>query len=401
MSSTCTHADKLLFTPGPLTTSAAVKRAMLRDLGSRDREFMDVVREVRRGLLAAAGVSQEEGYEAVLMQGSGTFGVEAVLTCAAPPGGKWLIVSNGAYGERMARICQVHRIAHAVLRCPEDARPGPAALDRALAADPAVTGVAAVHCETTTGILNPAEALGRVAKAHGKTYALDAMSAFGGVEFDLPASGADFLVSSSNKCVEGVPGLSFCLCRRDALLATSGWARTLSLDLLDQWRVLEETGQFRFTPPTHVVLALARALAELAAEGGVPGRAARYRANQATLLAGMRALGFVEYLAPPLQGPIITSFRYPTDPRFDFPTFYSRLNELGFVIYPGKVSGADCFRIGTIGRIFPDDVRALLRAVETCCHDLLAPARAPRLGTTMSNRQQKASNDLFAESRRQ
>ena len=139
---------------------------------------------------------------------------------------------------------------------------------------------------------------------------------------------------------------------------------TLSLDLLDQWRALEQTGQFRFTPPTHVVLALARALEELAAEGGVAGRAARYRANQATLLAGMRALGFVEYLAPRLQGPIITSFRYPTDPRFDFPTFYSWLNELGFVIYPGKVSGADCFRIGTIGRIFPDDVRDLLRAVE-------------------------------------
>jgi len=356
--------DKPLFTPGPLTTSAAVKRAMLRDLGSRDREFTAVVRAVRRGLLAVAGVSQEEGYEAVLMQGSGTFGVEAVLTCAAPPGGKWLIVSNGAYGERMARICQVHRIAHAILRCPEDARPDPAALDQALAADPAVTGVAAVHCETTTGILNPAEEIGRVAKRHGKTYALDSMSAFGGVEFDLPASGADFLVSSSNKCVEGVPGLSFCLCRRDALLATEGWARTLSLDLLDQWRALEQTGQFRFTPPTHVVLALAQALEELAAEGGVPGRAARYRANQATLLAGMRALGFVEYLAPRLQGPIITSFRYPADPRFDFPTFYGRLNDLGFVIYPGKVSGADCFRIGTIGRIFPDDVRDLLRAVE-------------------------------------
>jgi 2-aminoethylphosphonate-pyruvate transaminase len=377
MSSTGTRTDKLLFTPGPLTTSAAVKRAMLRDVGSRDRELTEVVRAVRCGLLSVAGVSPDHGYEAVLMQGSGTFGVEAVLSCAAPPGGKWLIVSNGAYGERMARICQAHRIDHAVLRCPEDALPDPAALGRALAADPAVTGVAAVHCETTTGILNPAEEIGRVAKRHGKAYALDSMSAFGGVEFDLPASGADFLVSSSNKCVEGVPGLSFCLCRRDALLATEGWSRTLSLDLLDQWRALEQTGQFRFTPPTHVVLALARALEELAAEGGVPGRAARYRANQATLLAGMRALGFVEYLAPELQGPIITSFRYPEGPRFDFPTFSDRLNDLGFVIYPGKVSGADCFRIGTIGRIFPDDVRALLRAVETCCQGLPALARAP------------------------
>src|SRR5262245_26410442 len=373
MSATRTRTDKPLFTPGPLTTSAAVKRAMLRDLGSRDREFTAVVRAVRRGLLDVAGVSQEEGYEAVLMQGGGTCGVEAVLTCAAPPGGTWLIVSNGAYGERMARVCQVHRIPHTVLRCPESARPDPVALDRALAADPTVTGVAAVHCETTTGILNPAEEIGRVAKRYGKTYALDSMSAFGGVEFDLRASGADFLVSSSNKCVEGVPGLSFCLCRRDSLRATAAWARTLSLDLLDQWRALEQTGQFRFTPPTHVVLALAQALGELAAEGGVPGRAARYRANQATLLTGMRALGFAEYLPPELQSHIITSFRYPADERFDFPTFYGRLSDLGFVIYPGKVSGADCFRIGTIGRIFPDDIRALLRAVAICSRGLWRP----------------------------
>jgi 2-aminoethylphosphonate-pyruvate transaminase len=392
--------DKPLFTPGPLTTSATVKSAMQRDLGSRDSKFMGVVRDVRRQLLEAAGVSQEMEYEAVLMQGSGTFGVEAVLTCAAPPGGKWLIVSNGAYGERMVRICQVHRIAHSVLRCPENAQPDPAALDRALAADPTVTGVAAVHCETTTGILNPAEEIGWVAKFHGKTYALDSMSAFGGVEFDLPASGADFLVSSSNKCVEGVPGLSFCLCRRDSLLATAGWARTLSLDLHDQWQTLEATDQFRFTPPTHVVLALAQALEELADEGGVPGRAARYRANQATLLAGMRALGFAEYLPPELQSHIITSFRYPEDERFDFPTFYARLNHLGFVIYPGKVSGADCFRIGTIGRIFPDNVRALLRAIAICSRSLLAPARAPRLGTVVSNDQSKDPEVCFAETRR-
>jgi 2-aminoethylphosphonate-pyruvate transaminase len=356
--------DKRLFTPGPLTTSAAVKRAMLRDLGSRDREFVALVREVRRQLLAVAGVSQGQGYEAVPLQGSGTFGVEAVLTCAAPPAGKWLVVSNGAYGERMARIAGAHGIAHTVLRCPEDARPDPADVDRALAADPAVTGVAVVHCETTTGILNPVVEIGRVARRHGKTYVLDSMSAFGGVVFDLPATGADFLVSSANKCLEGVPGLSFCLCRRDALVRSEGQSRTLSLDLFDQWQALEETGQFRFTPPTHALLAFRQALDELAQEGGVAGRASRYRANHETLVAGMRAFGFTPYLAPELQSPIITSFRYPADERFDFPTFSDRLNDLGFVIYPGKVSRADCFRIGTIGRIFPEDVRDLLRAVE-------------------------------------
>ncbi len=376
--------DKLLFTPGPLTTSESVKRAMLRDLGSRDREFVAVVREVRRQLLAAAGVSQGQGYEAVPLQGSGTFGVEAVLTCAAPPAGKWLVVSNGAYGDRMARIARVHGIAHTVLRCPENARPEPADVGRALAADPAVTGVAVVHCETTTGILNPVEEIGRVVKARGRTYVLDSMSAFGGVVFDLATCQADFLVSSANKCLEGVPGLAFCLCRRDALVRTEGWSRTLSLDLFDQWRALEETGQFRFTPPTHVLLALKQALDELTEEGGVPGRASRYRANHEALLAGMRALGFTPYLEPELQSPIITSFRYPADERFDFPTFYDRLNDLGFVIYPGKVSRADCFRIGTIGRVFPEDVRDLLRAVEQTLAVMFSTGREAPGGVRLS-----------------
>jgi 2-aminoethylphosphonate-pyruvate transaminase len=355
--------DKPLFTPGPLTTSLTVKQAMLRDLGSRDHEFIAAVREVRQRLLAVAGVSREQGYEAVLMQGSGTFGVEAVISCAAPPDGKWLIVANGAYGERMARMAVVHRIKHAVLRCPEDSRPDPADVDRALAQDPAITGVAVVHCETTTGIMNPVEGIGRVVKKHGKTYAIDSMSAFGAVEFDLPSCQADFLVSSANKCIEGVPGFSFCLCRRAALLQTEGWSRTLSLDLYDQWQAMEKNGQFRFTPPTHVILAFRQALDELEAEGGVASRAARYRRNHETTVAGMRELGFREYLPPEMQGHIITSFRYSDDRRFDFETFYDKLNDRGFVIYPGKVTNADCFRIGHVGRIFPADVQALLSAI--------------------------------------
>jgi 2-aminoethylphosphonate-pyruvate transaminase len=209
-----------------------------------------------------------------------------------------------------------------------------------------------------------------VAREHGKTYFVDSMSAFGGVEFDLKECAADFLVSSANKCLEGVPGFAFCLCRRDALLRTRGWSRTLSLDLFDQWQALEKTGQFRFTPPTHVLLAFRQALDELAQEGGIAGRAARYRLNHQTLVAGMRALGFQEYLPSERQGPIITSFRYPADERFDFDTFYGKLNDRGYVIYPGKVSNADCFRIGHIGRIFPADVNGLLLAIEQTVRDM-------------------------------
>lgn len=362
--------DKLLFTPGPLTTSLSVKQAMLRDLGSRDNAFVNAIKAIRRQLLAIGGVSQEQGYEAIPMQGSGTFGVEAVLTCAAPSSGKWLVVINGAYGDRIAKICLVNRIEHTVLKYPEDTLPVAAEVDKKLAEDPAITGVAIVHCETTTGIMNPIEEIGRVVKNHDKTYFVDSMSAFGAVEFDLKNCQADFLVSSANKCIEGVPGFSFCICKREALQQAKGWSRTLSLDLFDQWQVLEKTGQFRFTPPTHAILAFKQALDELELEGGVAGRAARYRQNYQTLVVGMRALGFQEYLKPELQSYIITSFRYPEDDHFDFETFYTKLNERGCVIYPGKVSNADCFRLGTIGRIFEADIRQLLAAIRETVEEM-------------------------------
>ena len=362
--------DPLLFTPGPLTTSATVKGAMSRDIGSRDQEMIGVIRDIRGELLRIAGVSQADGYEAVLLQGSGTFAVEAVLSSAAPPQGHWLIVVNGAYGRRMAQIAAVHKIAHTVLEFAENERPDPLAVEKALCVQPKITGVAVVHCETTTGVLNPIEAIGTVVHNHGKVYVVDSMSAFGGVVFGLAACHADFLVSSANKCLQGVPGIAFVLCRRDALRCTRGWARTLCLDLYDQWQSMEDTGQFRFTPPTHVLLALRQALAELAAEGGVAGRALRYRSNQETLDAGMRWLGFEEYLRPELQSSVITSFRFPRTDRFDFATFSAMLAERGFVIYPGKVSSADCFRIGTIGHLFPADVRTLLSAVESVLRTL-------------------------------
>jgi len=357
--------DKPLFTPGPLTTSVTVKQAMLRDLGSRDFEFMTAIKELRHELLSIGGVSQSGGWEAVPLQGSGTYAIEAVLTCAIPPdGGKWLLLVNGAYGERMAKICTRYRIAHTVLKFGEDTPVDVAQTDAAIRADPGITAVAVVHCETTTGIMNPMEAIGSVVKKHGKAFFIDSMSAFGGVEFKLESSGADFLVSSANKCIEGVPGFSFALCRRDALLATKGWSRTLVLDLVDQWEGLEKSGQFRFTPPTHAILAFRQALHELAEEGGVAGRAARYRCNYEVILHGMRELGFKEYLKPEVQGHIITCFRYPTDLNFHFETFYSKINDKGHVIYPGKLSNADCFRIGNIGRLFENDMKALLAAIK-------------------------------------
>ncbi len=372
--------DKPLFTPGPLTTSQTVKQAMLRDLGSCVDEFIAIVRETRDLLLEVAGVSRQDGYEVVLMQGSGTFGVESVIGSAVPPDGKLLVITNGAYGERIAKIASVLKIELVVYRTAENVVPDAAEVDRLLTEDPGITNVAVVHCETTAGIMNPIEAVGHVVRKHRRVYIVDSMSAFGAVPFDLRACEADFLVSSPNKSIEGVPGFSFVICRRSALEATEGWARSLSMDLFGQWRGLEETGRFRYTPATHTILACRQALYELAEEGGVEGRSRRYRENYETLICGMRSMGFREYLDPDLQGYIITSFFYLDHPRFTYDEFYERLEDKGFVIYSGKVSDVDCFRIGSIGRLFKEDVTALLAAIKTTLAemkiDLAVPATA-------------------------
>ena len=353
--------DKPLFTPGPLTTSRSVKQAMLRDLGSRDTEFIETVRQIREDLLALADAG--DSHEAVLMQGSGTFAIESVISSAIPPDGALLVLINGSYGERIAQIAERHGISVVRKTCAENALHDVSEVDAALSQHPGVSMVAVVHCETTSGIMNRIDEIGQVVRRHGKTYFVDSMSAFGGVVFDFQACNIDYLVSSANKCIEGVPGFGFAICRRSALESTEGWARTVSLDLLAQWRGLERNGQFRFTPPTHTLLAFAQALDELRQEGGVAARAARYRENHQVLVAGMQKLGFEEYVPRQLQGHIITSFRFPTDPRFEFDVFYRLLSDRGFVIYPGKVSDADCFRIGNIGRLFPHHLRTLLLAI--------------------------------------
>ena len=362
--------DKLLFTPGPLTTSLSVKRAMLHDAGSWHFDFSAKVKAIRDRLLELAGLSREAGYGCVLLQGSGTFGVEAVFATCVPPTGKVAVLANGAYGERMVLMLQHAKIDQIVLRTPEDTPNDPAALERTLASDSAITHVAVVHCETTTGILNPIDEVGQVAKRHGKLYIVDAMSSFGAIPIDFAAAGIDYLISSANKCIEGVPGFSFVIARRDALVACEGYARSLSLDLLGQWKTFEKNGQFRYTPPTHSILAFEQALDELDQEGGITARGTRYRRNHEVLVEGMKRLGFRVYLDPKVQSYIITSFYFPTDPKFTFNEFYRRLSDKGFIIYPGKISQADTFRIGSIGRLFESDMRGLLAAIRLTVEEM-------------------------------
>jgi 2-aminoethylphosphonate-pyruvate transaminase len=355
---------KLLFTPGPLTTSATVKAAMLEDVGSRDYVFVNAVKDIRNELLTLGHVSREMGYESVLIQGSGTFGIESVISSAVGKNDTLLVLANGAYGERIVKMALVHQIKHLVLRFPENEIVTPEATEQFLKAHPEVTHVACIHSETTTGLFNPVGAIGAVCKDHNKVFIVDAMSSFGGVEMDIAALKIDYLVSSSNKCIEGVPGFAFAIIKKSELEKCKGQGRTLSLDLYDQWAGLEANGQFRFTPPTLSIMAFRQAMKELAAEGGIPAREQRYKTNKSILDAGMAELGFKRYLDDRIQGHIITSFLYPADPKFNFERFYQQLNDRGLIIYPGKLGKTDAFRIGNIGQIFPDDVRSLLQGIK-------------------------------------
>jgi len=364
----------LLLTPGPLTTSKTVKQAMMQDYCTWDDQYNRIVTDIRRRLVRLAGgaVTGSNGdYTSVLMQGSGTFVVEATLGSTIGPDGKVLVVNNGAYGHRLGQIARRLRIDNVVIDQPETE---PADLDRieqTLAADSAVTHVAMVHCETTTGLLNPAAEVGALARKYGKIYILDAMSSFGGVAMAIGDIGAHYLISSANKCIQGVPGFGFVVAHRPTFEKAKGFARSLSLDLFDQWQTMETGGgKWRYTSPTHTVRALAQALSELDEEGGVAARASRYAENHRLLVEGMERIGFRVLIAPRHQSHIITAFLYPPDAGFSFKPFYEAMKARRFVLYPGKVSNADTFRIGTIGHVFPDDIRQLLGCVADAVSEL-------------------------------
>ncbi len=353
--------DPLLLTPGPLTTSLSVKRAMLHDYGSRDHEFLKLNQEILERLLQI--VNGKSTHVAVPLQGSGTYVVEAMLGCFVPRNGKLLICSNGAYGKRMEKICQYHGRLHTVIEFAENEPVAPREVDLALKKDSTLTHVAVVHSETTSGILNPLDEIAEVVARHGRGLLVDSMSALGAVPVDASQIPFDALCASSNKCLEGVPGVGFCLARQEALINTMGNCPSLSLDLYDQWQAMQTNQQWRFTPPTHVILALHQALDELDREGGVNGRGARYRSNCTVLVEGMRAMGFRTLLPDALQAPNIVTFHMPTDEKFVFAHFYDLMRTQGFVIYPGKLTVLDSFRIGCIGRLHEGDMRRALTAV--------------------------------------
>ncbi len=372
---TLTPGDPLLLTPGPLTTAAETRDAMMHDWGSRDQSFIDANATVRAALLKIANA--EGSHVCVPLQGSGTFVVEATLGTLIPKDGKALILINGAYGTRMGKILDYAGRAYTILETPEDTPPDPAAVADALA-DGAITHVLVVHCETTSGILNPIEDISRVVAEAGRSLIIDAMSAFGAIELDADKVTFDAVMASSNKCLEGVPGMGFALIRESVLEGCKGNAHSLALDLYDQWKAMEGNGQWRFTPPTHVIFAFAKAIEQFEAEGGQPGRFARYSNNCKILVDGMAELGFRTLLPQGLQAPIIVTFHMPSDPAFDFQVFYDKVKDRGFVLYPGKLTVAPSFRVGCIGHLGADEMKAALKAMSEVLDEMGVKTGAPQ-----------------------
>ncbi len=360
--------DPILLTPGPLTTSLPTKMAMLRDWGSWDSAFNAVTAEVRRKLVDVIGAA--DTHVCVPLQGSGTFAVEAAINTLVPRDGHVLVLVNGAYGKRMARLTYLMGRRVSTFEAADNVTITGADVDRLLAKDPSITHVGLIHCETSTGILNPLPEIAAAVARHKRALVVDAMSSFGALPIDARTTPFDALVGASGKCVEGPPGMGFVFVKRDVLAQCAGRCTSLALDLHDQWTYMEKTTQWRFTPPTHVVVALAAALEQFVAEGGQPARHARYARNCETLVKGMAELGFRPFLEPSIQAPIIVTFHAPADPRYTFREFYDRVRDKGFILYPGKLTEVETFRVGCIGAIAADEMRHAVNAIRDTLADM-------------------------------
>jgi len=365
----------VLLTPGPLTTSQDTKSAMLSDWGSWDSAFNEMTASVCRDLVGIVNARSE--HVCVPLQGSGTFAVEAALGTLVPKGRKVLVPDNGSYCKRLVRILGYLGREAVVLPHGEQEPADPARIQAALEADKAITHVAQVHCETGTGILNPLPEIAAIVAAHGRGLIVDAMSSYGAIPIDATAIRFDALIAASGKCLEGVPGMGFVIARRTALEGSGGNSHSLAMDLLDQWQYMQKTGQWRFTPPTHVLAALRAAVDQYQAQGGLAARRARYTENCAALVSGMRKLGLETFLPDELQAPIIVTFHAPPDPKYDFQEFYRRVRERGFILYPGKLTAVDTFRVGCIGAIGPDTLRRAVAAIAEALRDMGVKRFAP------------------------
>lgn len=360
--------DPILLTPGPLTTSLLTKTAMLRDWGSWDTSFNTMTAAMREHLLDI--VNGHGSHTCIPMQGSGTFSIEAAVNTLLPRAGHMLVLINGAYGKRMARLVHMMGRQVSTFETAEDVPITAMDVEQLLLADNSITHVGLIHCETSTGILNPLKDIAQTVQHHGRSLIVDAMSSFGAMKIDAQEIPFDGLVAASGKCIEGPPGVGFVIVRNGALHQCAGNSQSLSLDLYDQWEYMERTTQWRFTPPTHIVAAFNQALKEFIAEGGQINRLARYTANYQMLVTGMQNLGLKPYLKDEVQAPIIVTFFAPDDPRYSFKEFYERVRDKGFILYPGKLTQAETFRVGCIGAIGAQEIMQAVNAIRDVLYEM-------------------------------
>ena len=372
-----THRDAVLLTPGPLTTSLRTKLAMLKDWGSWDSDFIAITARVRQSLLDI--VHGHDSHVVVPLQGSGTFSVEAAVATVVPRDGHVLVLDNGAYCKRAAKLSHLMGRRTTVVPFAEDAAISPEVLQTHLLADKSITHVVMIHCETGAGVLNPLQAVADVCQAHGKGLIVDAMSSFAALEIDARKVHFDALVAASGKCLEGVPGMGFVFIRKAILPQCEGNNCSLAMDLYDQYIYMEKTGQWRFTPPTHVLVALNEAIEQFEEEGGQTARLKRYQSNCSTLVDGMAALGFKPFLDPAIQAPIIVTFHAPADSRYQFKTFYDTAKKNGFILYPGKLTQIETFRVGCIGAIGPVEMAQAVHAIALTLKEMGIASAAPAL----------------------
>ena len=360
--------DKKLLTPGPLTTSMSTKEAMLHDWGSRDQKFIDLNTSILESLIKL--IDGENSYQCVPMQGSGTFAVESMISSLTSRDAGILILINGAYGHRMKKMCSYLNRKCITYEVAEHEQHNIIEIEKIIDANKDLTHVFAVYCETTSGILNPIQEISDLVEKKNLSLFVDAMSAFGALPFSSKNIKFDAVAASSNKCLEGVPGVGFILVKNNVIENAKSNSHSLSLDLYDQWQAMEKNKQWRFTPPTHVLAAFHQAIKEHEKEGGVQGRYKRYSNNCKIICDGMKIIGFEQLLPSELQAPIIITFKQPQNANFDFQQFYNALSEKNFLIYPGKLTIADTFRIGCIGNLDENDMKDTLIAVKEVVQDL-------------------------------
>src|SRR6266513_4713051 len=315
------------------------------------------------------------------MQGSGTFSVEGAVNTVVPRDGHVLVLINGAYGKRLARLTEMMGRRLSVFETADDVPTTAADVARALDADASITHVGLIHCETSTGILNPLPEIADVVAKRGRSLIVDAMSSFGAIPIDAKKIPFDALVAASGKCIEGPPGMGFVFVRRTVLEQCAGRSTSLALDLYDQWVYMERTTQWRYTPPTHVVAAFDSAISQYLEEGGLPARGARYAHNCRTLIAGMARLGLRSFLPAAIQAPIIVTFYAPDTPHYSFKSFYDAVKAHGYVLYPGKLTTLETLRVGCMGQLGERGIAGAIDAVGKVLAQLQArpePAREAR-----------------------